>query len=123
MFKNLIIIILILMLCSVLGNNKGNVDILVEDITDVKAGVTAGTIYLKQTFENTFGEHFVDKVKDEAQKTFPENLNMKSPLKENPFSEGLMTGTIQEETFSAEDWAEAGHPDGKITNEYEEGSR
>ena len=115
MFKNLIIIILILMLCSVLGNNKENVDILVEDMTGIKEGVVDGTMYLKNTFENTFGKPVDDK--DEAQKIFPENLNMKSPLTENPFSEGLMTGTIQEETFSAEDWAEAGHPTGKITYE------
>ncbi len=36
MFKNLVIIILVFLLCSLLFQNKKNVDILVEDLADTK---------------------------------------------------------------------------------------
>jgi len=79
MFKNIIIVILVLMLCSLFGHNKKNVDILVEDMSDVKNGVVDGTIYLK----NTFGEYFADK--DELTIPFPDHLGEGSGIKEDTF--------------------------------------
>jgi len=79
MFKNIIIGILVLMLCSLLIHNKKNVDILVGDMSDVKNSVVDGTIYLK----NTFGEQFADK--EEISKPFPEHLDEGSGIKEDTF--------------------------------------
>ena len=54
MFKNFIIIILIFFLCSLLFQNKENVNILVKDLADTKELVVDGTNYVKKTFDKEF---------------------------------------------------------------------
>ena len=54
MFKNFIIVILIFILCSLLFQNKENVNILVKDLADTKELVVDGTNYVKKTFDKEF---------------------------------------------------------------------
>ena len=54
MFKNIIIIILVFLLCSLLFQNKENVNILVKDLADTKELVVDGVTYVKKTFEKEF---------------------------------------------------------------------
>ena len=54
MFKNFIIIILIFFLCSLLFQNKENVNILVKDLADTKELVVDGTNYVTKAFEIEF---------------------------------------------------------------------
>ena len=50
MFKNIVIIILVFLLCSLLFQNKENVNILVKDLTDTKDLVIDGTSYIKESW-------------------------------------------------------------------------
>ena len=54
MFKNFIIIILIFLLCSLLFQNKENVNILVKDLANTKELVVDGTNYVTKAFEKEF---------------------------------------------------------------------
>ena len=59
MFKSiiiagLIIVILVFLLCSLLFQNKENVNILVKDLADTKELVVDGADYVKKTFEKEF---------------------------------------------------------------------
>ena len=54
MFKNFIIVILVFILCSLLFQNKENVNILVKDIADTKELVVDGADYVKKTFDKEF---------------------------------------------------------------------
>ena len=54
MFKNFIIVILVFLLCSLLFQNKENVNILVKDLADTKELVVDGADYVKKTFEKEF---------------------------------------------------------------------
>ena len=54
MFKNIVIVILVFLLCSLLFQNKKNVDILVKDLADTKALVVDSADYVKKTFEKEF---------------------------------------------------------------------
>ena len=60
MFKNLIIIILVFCLCSLLFQNKENVNILVKDLADAKELVDTGTDYVKKTFNAEFSDVIVE---------------------------------------------------------------
>ena len=55
MFKNFVIVILVFLLCSLLFQNKQNVDILVENMADTTERVVDGSVYLKKTFDDKFG--------------------------------------------------------------------
>ena len=54
MFKNFIIVVLVFILCSLLFQNKENVNILVKDIADTKELVVDGTNYVTKAFEKEF---------------------------------------------------------------------
>ena len=54
MFKNFIIVVLVFILCSLLFQNKENVNILVKDLADTKELVVDGTNYVKKTFDKEF---------------------------------------------------------------------
>ena len=54
MFKNFIIVILVFLLCSLLFQNKENVNILVKDLADTKELVVDGTNYVTKAFEKEF---------------------------------------------------------------------
>ena len=54
MFKNFIIVILVFLLCSLLFQNKENVNILVKDLADTKELVVDGADYVKKTFDKEF---------------------------------------------------------------------
>jgi hypothetical protein len=93
MFKNLVIIILVFLLCSLLFQNKKNVDILVEDLADTKDLVVDGTSYLTKSFKDNFGD-----------KEFEIDIDIPSmQIQKEPFSEGSTSGTIEEDTFFNEE--------------------
>ena len=83
MFKNIIIIILVFLLCSLLFQNKENVNLLVKDLADTKELVVDGADYVKKTFEKEFSEVVVESTEDD------------------PFS--LEKNSIKEETFFEEE--------------------
>jgi len=82
MFKNIIIVILVFLLCSLLFQNKENVNLLVKDLADTKELVVDGADYVKKTFEKEFSEVVVESTEDD------------------PFS--LEKDSIQEDTFFEE---------------------
>ena len=86
MYKNIVIIILVFLLCSLLFQNKQNVDILVEDLADTKELVVDGADYVAKTFEDKFGD-----------KDFTVDIDIPSmQMQKEPFSEG---SDIKEDTF------------------------
>ena len=81
MFKTFIIVILVFLLCSLLFQNKENVNILVKDLADTKELVVDGADYVKKTFEKEFSEVVVESTKDD-----PFSLE-KDSIKEDTFFE------------------------------------
>ena len=81
MFKNVVIIILVFLLCSLLFQNKENVNILVKDLVDTKELVVDGADYVKKTFEKEFSEVVVESTEDD-----PFSLE-KDLIKEDTFFE------------------------------------
>ena len=81
MFKNIIIIILVFLLCSLLFQNKENVNLLVKDLVDTKELVIDGADYVKKTFEKEFSEVVVESTEDD-----PFSLE-KDLIKEDTFFE------------------------------------
>ena len=79
MFKNIIIIILVFLLCSLLFQNKENVNLLVKDLADTKELVIDGADYVKKTFEKEFSEVVVESTEDD-----PFSLE-KDSIKEDTF--------------------------------------
>ena len=89
MFKNIIIIILVFLLCSLLFQNKENVNILVKDLADTKELVVDGADYVKKTFEKEFSVH-----------EFKVDIDIPSlQIEKEPFTEG---SDIKEDTFFTE---------------------
>jgi len=89
MFKNFIIVVLVFILCSLLFQNKENVNILVKDIADTKELVVDGTNYVTKAFEKEFSVH-----------EFKVDIDLPSmQIQKEPFSEG---SDIQEDTFFTE---------------------
>ena len=86
MFKNVVIIILVFLLCSLLFQNKENVNLLVKDLADTKELVIDGADYVKKTFEKEFSVH-----------EFKVDIDIPSlQIEKEPFTEG---SDIQEDTF------------------------
>ena len=81
MFKNIIIVILVFLLCSLLFQNKENVNLLVKDLADTKELVIDGADYVKKTFEKEFSEVVVESTEDD-----PFSLE-KDLIKEDTFFE------------------------------------
>ena len=54
MFKNIIIVVLVVVILNLLIQNKQNVDILVNDLANTKELVVDGADYVKKTFEKEF---------------------------------------------------------------------
>ena len=54
MFKNIIIVVLVVVILNLLVQNKQNVDILVNDLANTKELVVDGADYVKKTFEKEF---------------------------------------------------------------------
>ena len=89
MFKNFIIVILIFILCSLLFQNKENVNILVKDLADTKELVVDGADYVKKTFDKEFSVH-----------EFKVYIDLPSmQIQKEPFTKG---SGIKEETFLIE---------------------
>ena len=83
MFKNLIIIILVFCLCSLLFQNKENVNILVKDLAEAKELVDNGTDYVKRTFNAEFSDVIVEATEED-----PFSLEKeKEPVNEDTFFE------------------------------------
>ena len=79
MFKNIVIVILVFLLCSLLFQNKENVNLLVKDLADTKELVVDGADYVKKTFEKEFSEVVVESTEDD-----PFSLE-KDSIKEDTF--------------------------------------
>ena len=89
MFKTFIIVILVFLLCSLLFQNKQNVNILVENMAETKDLVVDGTNYVTKAFEKEFSVH-----------EFKVDIDLPSmQIQKEPFSEG---SDIQEDTFFTE---------------------
>ena len=56
MFKNIVIVILVFLLCSLLFQNRDNVNILVKDMADTKELVVGGVKYVKEAIDKEFSE-------------------------------------------------------------------
>ena len=83
MFKNFIIVVLVFILCSLLFQNKQNVDILVENMAETTEKIDRATINIEDVIEENFPPKEFE-VKD--------NLDIPSlNLQKEP--------TIREETF------------------------
>ena len=96
MFKNFIIVILVFLLCSLLFQNKKNVDILVKDLANTKELVVDSADYVKKTFDKEFSVH-----------EFKVDIDIPSlQIEKEPFSE---SSDIQEDTFFADTWKEVPH--------------
>ena len=54
MFKNIIIVVLVVVILNLLIQNKQNVDILVNDLANTKDLVVDGTNYVTKAFEKEF---------------------------------------------------------------------
>ena len=90
MFKNFVIVILIFILCSLLFQNKENVNILVKDLADTKELVVDGADYVKKAFEKEF-----------SVQEFNVDIDIPSmQMQKEPFTEG---SDIQEDTFFKEE--------------------
>ena len=90
MYKNIVIIILVFLLCSLLFQNKKNVDILVENMADTTETIVDGTSYLKKSFKDNFSD-----------KEFHVDIDIPSmQIQKEPFTEG---SGIQEDTFFNEE--------------------
>ena len=82
MFKNLIIIILVFCLCSLLFQNKENVNILVKDLAEAKELVDTGTDYVKKTFNAEFSDVIVEATEDDPFSLEIESINEDTFLNE-----------------------------------------
>ena len=54
MFKNVIILILIFLLCSLLIQKPNNAELLIKNVASIKAMVVDGTYYLRNAFIKEF---------------------------------------------------------------------
>ena len=81
MFKNIIIVILVFLLCSLLFQNKENVNLLVKDLADTKELVIDCAYYVNKTFIKEFSEVVVESTEDD-----PFSLE-KDSIKEDTFFE------------------------------------
>ena len=89
MFKNFIIVVLVFILCSLLFQNKENVNILVKDLADTKDLVVDSADYVKKTFDKEFSVH-----------EFKVDIDLPSmQIQKEPFTKG---SGIKEETFLIE---------------------
>ena len=91
MFKNIIIVVLVVVILNLLIQNKQNVDILVNDLANTKEMVVDGTNYVTKAFEKEFSV---------------QEFNVDIPsmqIQKEPFSEGSKTGGIKEDTFFNEE--------------------
>ena len=104
MYKNFIIVILIFLLCSLLFQNKENVDILVKDLVDTKELVVDGTNYVTKAFEKEF-----------SVQEFNVDIDIPSmQIQKEPFTEG---SGIKEDTFFADTWKEVPHDPSDFSKE------
>ena len=88
MFKNFIIIILIFLLCSLLFQNKENVNILVKDLANTKELVVDGTNYVTKAFEKEFSvQEFNVDIDIPSMEMQKEPFSEDSDIKENTFFE------------------------------------
>ena len=90
MFKNIIIVVLVVVILNLLVQNKQNVDILVNDLANTKDLVVDGTNYVTKAFEKEF-----------SVQEFDVDIDIPSmQMQKEPFTEG---SDIQEDTFFKEE--------------------
>ena len=80
MFKNIIIVILVFLLCSLLFQNKENVNNLVKDLADTKELVVDGVTYVKKTIDKEFFDVVVEATEDD-----PFSLETEPMIREDTF--------------------------------------
>ena len=102
MFKKIIIVFLLYIIYTLLFTDfthlrKPNVEILKEQAADVKSGYNKFVDYVDDTV--------IPKVDTFFEEKGDENLagTIMKKLQKEPFSEGLMTGNIEEDTFFVEE--------------------
>ena len=87
MIKNIIIIVLIYICGSLIYANRANVDVILDDLVSKKETVKRGAVYLKDKIEYNMTDDL---------------LNLDSKTEEFSFSQGIMTGEVEEDTFKKE---------------------
>ena len=65
MFKNIIIVILVFILCSLFIQRPDNIHLLVSDLAETKKLVVKGTKYVKKTFDVEFSDVLVEATDDD----------------------------------------------------------
>ena len=55
MFKNIIIVVLVVVILNLLVQNKQNVDILISDVATAKQKIDRATVYLEDVIDENFG--------------------------------------------------------------------
>ena len=95
MFKNIIIVVLVVIILNLLVQNKENINILVKDLADTKEMVVDGTNYVSKAFEKEFSVQEFNVDID-----IPSLQIEKEPMVREPFSEG---SGFKEETFFNEE--------------------
>ena len=89
MFKNIIIVVLVVVILNLLVQNKANVDILAKDLANTKDLVVDGTNYVTKAFEKEF-----------SVQEFNVDIDIPSmQIQKEPFSED---SDIKEDTFFEE---------------------
>jgi len=79
MFKNFIIVILVVILCSLFVQRPDNIQLVVSDLAETKELVVKGTNYVKKTFKSEFSDVLVEATEND------------------PF--GVENNSIEEDTF------------------------
>jgi hypothetical protein len=100
MFKKIIIVFLLYIIYTLLFTEfthlrEPNVEILKEQAADVKSGYNKFVDYVDDTVIPKVDTFFEEKGDENLAGTIIESFAVKS----EPFSEGLMTGKVEEDTF------------------------
>ena len=101
MFKKIIIVFLLYIIYTLLFTNfthlrKPNVEILKEQAADVKSGYNKFVDYVDDTVIPKVDTFFEE---NNGDKNLAGTIVESFTVEKEPFSEGLMTGKVEEETF------------------------
>ena len=103
MFKNVIILILIFLLCSLLIQKPNNAELLIKNVAQIKAMVVDGTYYLRNAFIKEFP--VIDEAEDKKvfrKETFKDKIDLSNV---NPnFSNSPGPSTEQEIIEDVDRW-------------------
>ena len=105
MFKNVIILILIFLLCSLLIQKPNNAELLIKNVAQIKAMVVDGTYYLRNAFIKEFPviDEAEEKLEGKEDKIDLSNVNPNFSISVVP-STSLIPSTEQEIIKDTDRW-------------------